>query len=116
MSFSRCAPLLCTTTVSNSFFSTFLFSTPKEVAKQAIENDVHVVGISTLAAGHMTLVPALISDLENLIFVKPDDRIADVSEILTKSNGTIAVRDEAGKIHGVIDRETFIQVLAGANV
>ena len=56
------------------------------------------------------------SDLENLIFVKPDDRIADVSEILTKSNGTIAVRDEAGKIHGVIDRETFIQVLAGANV
>ena len=34
-----------------------------------------------------------ISDLENLIFVKPDDRIADVSEILTKSNSTIAVRD-----------------------
>lgn len=56
------------------------------------------------------------SDLENAIFVKPDDRIADVSEILTKSNSTIAVRDKAGKIYGVIDRETFIQVLAGANI
>ena len=56
------------------------------------------------------------SDPENSIFVKPDDRIADVSEILTKSNSTIAVRDEAGKIHGVIDRETFIQVLAGATI
>lgn len=41
-----------------------LFSTPEEVAKQAVENDVHVVGISTLAAGHMTLVPALIEELE----------------------------------------------------
>tara|TARA_B100000676_G_C18086403_1_gene855439 strand:+ start:2000 stop:3055 length:1056 start_codon:yes stop_codon:yes gene_type:complete len=56
------------------------------------------------------------TNLENSIFVKPDDRIAEVSEILTKSNSTIAVRDEAGKIHGVIDRETFIQVLAGANI
>ncbi|MBM72187.1 MAG: methylmalonyl-CoA mutase [Crocinitomicaceae bacterium] len=43
-----------------------LFSTPEEVARQAIENDVHVVGISTLAAGHMTLVPALISELDKL--------------------------------------------------
>lgn len=41
-----------------------LFSTPEEVAKQAVENDVHVVGISTLAAGHMTLVPALIEELK----------------------------------------------------
>ncbi|MAO45806.1 MAG: methylmalonyl-CoA mutase [Crocinitomicaceae bacterium] len=43
-----------------------LFSTPEEVARQAIENDVHVVGISTLAAGHMTLVPGLIAELEQL--------------------------------------------------
>ena len=35
-----------------------LFQTPEEAARQAIENDVHVVGISTLAAGHKTLVPA----------------------------------------------------------
>ena len=36
-----------------------LFQTPEETARQAVENDVHVVGISSLAAGHMTLVPAL---------------------------------------------------------
>jgi len=36
-----------------------LFQTPEETAKQAIENDVHVVGVSSLAAGHLTLVPAL---------------------------------------------------------
>lgn len=36
-----------------------LFQTPEEVARQAIDNDVHVVGVSTLAAGHKTLVPAL---------------------------------------------------------
>jgi methylmalonyl-CoA mutase len=36
-----------------------LFQTPEEVARQAIENDVHVVGVSSLAAGHLTLVPAL---------------------------------------------------------
>jgi len=40
-----------------------LFQTPQEVAKQAIENDVHVVGVSSLAAGHKTLVPALINAL-----------------------------------------------------
>ena len=36
-----------------------LFSTPEEVAAQAADNDVHVVGVSSLAAGHLTLVPAL---------------------------------------------------------
>ncbi|WP_026381181.1 methylmalonyl-CoA mutase [Afifella pfennigii] len=36
-----------------------LFSTPEEVARQAVENDVHVVGVSSLAAGHLSLVPAL---------------------------------------------------------
>ncbi len=42
-----------------------LFQTPKEVAKQAIENDVHVVGVSSLAGGHKTLVPAVIEELMN---------------------------------------------------
>jgi methylmalonyl-CoA mutase len=40
-----------------------LFQTPEEAARQAIENDVHVVGVSTLAAGHKTLVPELIAAL-----------------------------------------------------
>ena len=41
-----------------------LFQTPKEVAKQAIENDVHIVGVSSLAGGHKTLVPAVIEELK----------------------------------------------------
>jgi len=41
-----------------------LFQTPEEVARQAIENDVHVVGVSSLAAGHKTLIPQLIAELE----------------------------------------------------
>ena len=41
-----------------------LFQTPEEVARQAIENDVHVVGASSLAAGHKTLVPQLIEELK----------------------------------------------------
>ena len=40
-----------------------LFQTPQECARQAIENDVHAVGVSTLAAGHKTLVPAIIDEL-----------------------------------------------------
>ncbi|NJL03881.1 MAG: methylmalonyl-CoA mutase [Chloroflexaceae bacterium] len=43
-----------------------LFQTPDEVAKQAVENDVHVVGISSLAAGHKTLLPQLIEELGKL--------------------------------------------------
>jgi methylmalonyl-CoA mutase len=41
-----------------------LFATPAETARQAIENDVHIVGISSLAAGHLTLVPELKAELE----------------------------------------------------
>jgi methylmalonyl-CoA mutase len=41
-----------------------LFSTPAEAAKMAIENDVHIVGVSSLAAGHKTLVPELIAELK----------------------------------------------------
>lgn len=43
-----------------------LFQTPAEAAKQAVENDVHVLGVSSLAAGHKTLVPQVISELKNL--------------------------------------------------
>jgi methylmalonyl-CoA mutase len=43
-----------------------LFATPEEVARQAIENDVHVVGMSSLAAGHKTLLPALVAELARL--------------------------------------------------
>ena len=43
-----------------------LFQTPHEAAKQAVENDVHVVGVSSLAAGHKTLVPQIIAELDRL--------------------------------------------------
>lgn len=43
-----------------------LFSTPSEVARMAIDNDVHVVGASSLAAGHKTLIPALKKELVKL--------------------------------------------------
>jgi methylmalonyl-CoA mutase len=43
-----------------------LFQTPEEVAKQAVENDVHILGISSLAAGHKTLVPQVITSLKKL--------------------------------------------------
>jgi methylmalonyl-CoA mutase len=42
-----------------------LFQTPKEAVKQAVENDVHILGISSLAAGHKTLVPQVIEELKS---------------------------------------------------
>lgn len=41
-----------------------LFQTPEEAARQAVENDVHAVGVSSLAAGHKTLLPALVNSLK----------------------------------------------------
>lgn len=43
-----------------------LFQTPEEAARQAVENDVHILGVSSLAAGHKTLVPAVIEELKKL--------------------------------------------------
>ena len=43
-----------------------LFQTPAEAARQAVENDVHIIGASSLAAGHLTLVPALKEELKKL--------------------------------------------------
>jgi methylmalonyl-CoA mutase len=41
-----------------------LFQTPEETARQAVENDVHCVGMSSLAAGHKTLLPQLVEELK----------------------------------------------------
>ncbi len=43
-----------------------LFMTPEETAQMAVENDVHCIGVSSLAAGHKTLVPALVAELTKL--------------------------------------------------
>src|SRR5262250_3174329 len=60
-----------------------LFQTPEEAARQAIENDVHVVGVSSQAAGHRTLVPALIAAL----------RAQGGDDILTVCGGVIPPQD-----------------------
>ncbi len=43
-----------------------LFQTPEETARQAVENDVHIIGMSSLAAGHKTLLPQLVEELAKL--------------------------------------------------
>lgn len=60
-----------------------MFSTPEEVAKQAVENDVHVVGASSQAAGHKTLVPELIAELKKL----------GADDIIVVAGGVIPAQD-----------------------
>lgn len=71
-----------------------LFQTPEEVAKHAIENDVHVIGISSLTAGHKTLVPQLIEQLKK----------QDAQEIIVVVGGVVPPQDyEFLKNAGVAD-------------
>lgn len=60
-----------------------MFSTPEEVAKQAVENDVHVVGVSSQAAGHKTLIPALITELKKQ---EADDIIVVAGGVIPKQD------------------------------
>ena len=60
-----------------------LFQTPEECARQAIENDVHAVGVSTLAAGHKTLVPGIIAELKKQ---GADDIIVFVGGVIPKQD------------------------------
>lgn len=60
-----------------------MFSTPAEVAKQAVENDVHIVGCSSQAAGHKTLVPELIAELKKL---GADDIIVVAGGVIPKQD------------------------------
>ena len=83
-----------------------LFQTPEEAAKQAIENDVHVLGVSSLAAGHKTLVPAVIAALKHL--GRPD--------IMVVAGGVIPAQDypylfEAG-VFGIYGPGTKIALAA----
>ncbi|WP_232325930.1 methylmalonyl-CoA mutase [Spirosoma montaniterrae] len=83
-----------------------LFQTPAEVARQAAENDVHIVGVSSLAAGHKTLMPQLIDEL----------RTIGRSDILVIAGGVIPAADyqflyDAG-VKGVFGPGTVISVAA----
>jgi methylmalonyl-CoA mutase len=84
-----------------------LFQTPQEAARQAIENDCHAVGVSTMAAGHKTLVPALVQALQ--------DQGAD--DIAVFVGGVIPAQDyeflrQAG-VAGIFGPGTPIPVCAG---
>lgn len=79
-----------------------LFQTPKEVAKQAVENDVHILGVSSLAAGHKTLVPQVIEELKKY---GRDDIMVIVGGVIPKQDypflfeaGVIAVFGPGTKI------------------
>ncbi len=60
-----------------------LFQTPKEAAMQAAENDVHIIGVSSLAAGHKTLIPQLIEELKKL---KRDDILVVCGGVIPKQD------------------------------
>ena len=60
-----------------------MFQAPKETAKQAVENDVHILGVSSLAAGHKTLVPQVIAELKSY----------DRDDILVIAGGVIPAQD-----------------------
>ncbi len=80
-----------------------LFQTPEETAKQAVENDVHVVGMSTLAAGHKTLLPHLVNELKKLgredIIVVCGGVIPVQDYDFLYDNGAAAVFGPGTKIH-----------------
>ncbi len=74
-----------------------LFQTPAEAARQAVENDVHVVGISTLAAGHKTLVPQLVEELNKL---QADDIVVVVGGVIPRQDYDFLYRAGAHEIFG----------------
>ena len=87
-----------------------LFQTPEEVAKQAIENDVHIVGISTLAGGHKSLVPKLVEELKNYerndILIVLGGVIPEQDYDFLLKNGVSAIFGPGSKIS-----ETAIEIL-----
>jgi methylmalonyl-CoA mutase len=71
-----------------------LFQSPKSIAQQAVDNDVHVIGVSTLAAGHNTLIPELMRELKRL----------EALDILVVVGGVVPEQDHAKlKSLGVLD-------------
>jgi methylmalonyl-CoA mutase len=74
-----------------------LFQTPEECARQAIENDVHAVGVSTLAAGHKTLVPAIIQSLKDQ---GADDIIVFVGGVVPRQDYDFLFETGAKGIYG----------------
>ena len=74
-----------------------LFQTPEEAARQAVENDVHVVGVSSLAAGHLTLVPQIIAELKKL---GREDIVVVVGGVIPAQDYEELYQDGAAAIFG----------------
>ena len=74
-----------------------LFQTPEEAAKQAVENDVHIVGVSSLAAGHLTLVPQIIAELKKL---GREDIVVVVGGVIPAQDYDQLYKDGAAAIFG----------------
>ncbi|MDP2821871.1 MAG: methylmalonyl-CoA mutase [Sulfuritalea sp.] len=74
-----------------------LFQTPEEAARQAVENDVHAIGVSTLAAGHKTLVPALVKALRDQ---GADDIVIFVGGVIPAQDYDQLYKDGAAGIFG----------------
>ena len=74
-----------------------LFQTPEEAARQAVENDVHIVGVSSLAAGHKTLVPQIIAELKKL---GREDILVVVGRVIPAQDYDELYRDGAVAIFG----------------
>ena len=87
-----------------------LFQTPEEVAKQAIENDVHIVGISTLAGSHKTLVPKLIEELKNY---GRDDILIILGGVIPKQDYNSLIKNGVAAIFGPGSKisDTAIEIL-----
>ncbi len=87
-----------------------LFQTPEEVAKQAVENDVHIVGISTLAGGHKTLVPKLIEELKNY---GRDDILIILGGVIPKQDYNSLIKNGVAAIFGPGSKisDTAIEIL-----
>lgn len=74
-----------------------LFQTPEEVARQAMENDVHIIGASSLAAGHKTLIPALIAELKRF---GREDILVIVGGVIPKKDYEFLYRHGVAAIFG----------------
>jgi methylmalonyl-CoA mutase len=74
-----------------------LFQTPKEVAKQAVENDVHILGISSLAGGHKTLVPEVIKELKQY---KREDIKIIIGGVIPKQDYDFLIKEGVSAIFG----------------
>ena len=87
-----------------------LFQIPEEVAKQAVENDVHVVGISTLAGGHKTLVPKLIEELKSY---GREDILIILGGVIPKQDYKSLLKNGVSAIFGPGSKisETAIEIL-----